>query len=609
MNITKKQKIKELEYHNIDCSNLTNREVDEEFKNHVENNLQEIKINTIYNNIDIKNEIIINTPDGLQQLGNLVIKHNKDIYNLITSNGHSIKCSHDHLIETPSGWIKTENIKCNDYVLTKDGFSFVTSNNMIRENDTVYDFEVLHDNHRYWGGTGISSHNTGKTFVILNIIRNAIEDGYHVVFYDSENAVDQKIMTSFGIDLAKVRYEPTASLQQFRSHITKMTDILIEKKRKGVKIPKIAVFLDSAGNLPTQKEITDAIEGNDKADMTRAKLLKSIFRILMFPLAELKIPFVFSNHTYDSQSFISMRQSSGGCLLPGNKVIMADNTLKNIEDIEIGDFVTTLDGSYEILQLHEFEKESYEIEFEDGTSITCSEDHRFFLGGDYLNDNNWIKAKDIKEDDEVLKFQSFIELKKLKIKNAKKLGVTKVHDLTVDKVQHYISENGIINHNSGPQYAASIILFLDKKQLKEGSGKNKLKTGIIIKAAPNKNRFAKPQVVETFLRYDEGMNPYVGLEQYFNWDIVGLAPGIIKDGIKTPQKTAKTWIAKHLDYEIKTAAELYTPKVFTKEILEGIDKYAEPIFNYGINDEISDDIISNISSEVDIFDDDIEIEE
>ena len=53
-----------------------------------------------------------------------------------------------------------------------------------------------------------------------------------------------------------------------------------------------------------------------------------------------------------------------------------------------------------------------------------------------------------------------MELTKLKIKSARKLDTTKVHDLTVADTQHYFTENGVVNHNTGPEYAASIILFL-----------------------------------------------------------------------------------------------------------------------------------------------------
>lgn len=207
----------------------------------------------------------------------------------------------------------------------------------------------------------------------------------------------------------------------------------------------------------------------------------------------------------------------------------------------------------------------------------------------------------------------------LKIKNVYKNDVKEpVYDISVKDSEHYILKNGIISHNTqsfisltkagggtGPEYAASIILFLGKSQLIDGSGKNKIKSGIIVKIAPNKNRFSKPNVVTTFIRYDSGMNPYVGLEQYLDWDSVGVDKGEIdKNGDITITKKAKSWVSKNLDYQIETASQLYSSKVFTPDILKAIDEHIKPIFSYNINDEIPDEMLSE--EDIDIFSDEID---
>lgn len=153
---------------------------------------------------------------------------------------------------------------------------------------------------------------TGKTFLTLNSVREAINMGYSVIYYDSEAAVDKEQMIKFGIDTTKVNYQPVNTVQDFRTSITTITQKMQDIKRKGGEIPKLMIILDSAGNLATQKEIDDAASGSDKADMTRSKVLKSIFRIIMTPMADLKIPFIFTNHTYQSQSFIPQQIAGGG---------------------------------------------------------------------------------------------------------------------------------------------------------------------------------------------------------------------------------------------------------------------------------------------------------
>ena len=153
---------------------------------------------------------------------------------------------------------------------------------------------------------------TGKTYLILNSVKEAIDMGYSVIFYDSEAAVDKTLMEKFGIDTTKVNYQPINTVQEFRTSVTTITGKMQEIKRSGGKTPKVMIILDSAGNLATAKEIEDARSGSEKSDMTRSKVLKSIFRIIMTPLADLKIPFIFTNHTYQTQSFISQQVAGGG---------------------------------------------------------------------------------------------------------------------------------------------------------------------------------------------------------------------------------------------------------------------------------------------------------
>ena len=248
---------------------------------------------------------------------------------------------------------------------------------------------------------------TGKTFLTLNSVREAINMGYNIIYYDSEAAVDKDQMIKFGIDITKVNYQPINTVQEFRTSITTITQKMQDIKRSGGTIPKIMIILDSAGNLATQKEIDDAASGSEKADMTRSKILKSIFRIIMTPLADLKIPFIFTNHTYQSQSFIPMQIAGGGCLVPGSKVKMGDGSLKNIEDILEGDIVRTLMRTKEIEKTWTFEKKTYKVEFEDGSIIECSEDHRFFIGDDThdpLDDKNWAYARDLVKNNEVSRY-------------------------------------------------------------------------------------------------------------------------------------------------------------------------------------------------------------
>jgi hypothetical protein len=78
------------------------------------------------------------------------------------------------------------------------------------------------------------------------------------------------------------------------------------------------------------------------------------------------------------------------------------------------------------------------------------------------------------------------------------------------------------------------------------------------------------------------MNAYVGLEQYIDWEDIGITRGTIEKGVKTPKATARGWICKHLD-EVVPNSEFFSDKVFTKEVLDKIEEKIRPIFNYDTN--------------------------
>ena len=57
-------------------------------------------------------------------------------------------------------------------------------------------------------------------------------------------------------------------------------------------------MIDSIGNLASKKEVDDALDGKSVADMSRAKQVKSLFRMVTPHLNLKDIPMVVVNHTY-----------------------------------------------------------------------------------------------------------------------------------------------------------------------------------------------------------------------------------------------------------------------------------------------------------------------
>jgi hypothetical protein len=117
----------------------------------------------------------------------------------------------------------------------------------------------------------------------------------------------------FGVDLNRFRHEPVKTITALKKICSNLYIEMKEKKNKGFELPKILMVIDSLGNLGTDKERDDAVSGSEKKDMTRQAGLRSLFRIITTDLAELKIPLVFTNHSYaEIGSYVPSQRMSGG---------------------------------------------------------------------------------------------------------------------------------------------------------------------------------------------------------------------------------------------------------------------------------------------------------
>jgi hypothetical protein len=61
---------------------------------------------------------------------------------------------------------------------------------------------------------------------------------------------------------------------------------------------KLIIIIDSIGNLASKKEVEDALAEKSVADMSRAKQVKSLFRMVTPHLNLKDIPMIVVNHTY-----------------------------------------------------------------------------------------------------------------------------------------------------------------------------------------------------------------------------------------------------------------------------------------------------------------------
>ena len=126
-----------------------------------------------------------------------------------------------------------------------------------------------------------------------------------LLFYDSEFGTPQSYFDSFGIDAERVLHTPITDLEQLKFDVMQQINNLDRGDR-------VMIVIDSIGNLASKKEVEDALEGKSVADMSRAKQIKSLFRMVTPHLTIKDIPMVVVNHTYMEQGMFPKAIVSGG---------------------------------------------------------------------------------------------------------------------------------------------------------------------------------------------------------------------------------------------------------------------------------------------------------
>lgn len=225
----------------------------------------------------------------------------------------------------------------------------------------------------------------GKTFLCLNAVRELQKKDYFVFYIDTEGAIDRSDYIKFGVDLEKLKYLRMGLISDVKFFINDFIETM--KDNPGL---KAAIFVDSVGMLDTDKSKRDMDAGKNASDMgLRSKEMRSLFKSFTLELSNLKVPFIFTNHTY-------------ACILGDHKILTDQGELK-ISDVEVGYMVETLDGLKPVENIFQYDcAKLIEIVLEDDTVIKCTPNHKFLVGDDWSNEDHWIEAMDLIEGSEII---------------------------------------------------------------------------------------------------------------------------------------------------------------------------------------------------------------
>lgn len=125
------------------------------------------------------------------------------------------------------------------------------------------------------------------------------------LLYDTEFGITPEYLKAMNVDPERVLHTPVEHVEQLKFDVTKQ----LENIERG---DKVVIVIDSVGNLASKKELEDALDGKAVADMSRAKALKSLFRIATPYLTTRDIPMIVINHTYKEIGLFPKDIMSGG---------------------------------------------------------------------------------------------------------------------------------------------------------------------------------------------------------------------------------------------------------------------------------------------------------
>ena len=214
----------------------------------------------------------------------------------------------------------------------------------------------------------------GKSYICYNVCREAQKKGYSIIYIDTEFSIELEDMANYGIDVSpdKLQLVRSSAVEDLKIMLTQLLDELKKEKMSGSDIDKFLIVVDSVGQLASRKEIEDAKDGKEKADMTRAKAIKSLFRIINNDLGYLKIPILATNHTYETMDLFPQQVMSGGSglMYSASTIVMLSKakykTGDEDKDLSIGQSGIVVTAQSKKNRLAKPAKIKFEIDFTKG---------------------------------------------------------------------------------------------------------------------------------------------------------------------------------------------------------------------------------------------------
>jgi RecA/RadA recombinase len=147
-----------------------------------------------------------------------------------------------------------------------------------------------------------------KTCFSLELVASYLKEKPNAVclFFDGEFGAKKSYFEKFGVPTEKVLHLPFSNIEELKFEMVNQLTNNIELG------DDVICLVDSIGNAASLKELEDSKDQKSVLDMSRAKSLKSLFRIITPMLFLKRIPCIMVNHTMKTIDFFPVEIPSGG---------------------------------------------------------------------------------------------------------------------------------------------------------------------------------------------------------------------------------------------------------------------------------------------------------
>lgn len=273
-------------------------------------------------------EIYVKTPTGeLVQVSGFVRKRVTNMVRVELHDGTVFRCSDRHIVLANGSPTFISETKVVD---TVSGLKKIVEMTNLGEDD-AYDIGIPAP-HLYVTPNGVIHHNT---YLCLELVKSAQKAGYFVVLYDSEFANnDKQDMIKRGIDPDMLLWVGIDTVESLKTAVLRQ----LEDINPG---EKVAMMIDSIGNLSTSKEVNDATEGKEVRDMTRAQQLKALFRTCTLKAGVKKVPMFIVNHVYaDIGGYGNAIGGGTGSVYMSSIIVELSKAQDKVDDEIVGAWIT-----------------------------------------------------------------------------------------------------------------------------------------------------------------------------------------------------------------------------------------------------------------------------